>query len=67
MDINCKKKIQSVKLNLQNGQVEIILRALELYKYTTLKIWLSPLLYSFLFKSEKSTHLKFLINRNNVF
>ena len=31
--INCKKKIQSVKLNLQNGQVEIILRALELYKY----------------------------------
>ena len=33
MDINCKKKIQSVKLNLQNGQVEIILRALELYKY----------------------------------
>lgn len=28
--INCKKKIQSVKLNLQNGQVEIILRALEL-------------------------------------
>ena len=33
MDINCKKKIQSVKLNLQNGQVEIILRALELYKF----------------------------------
>lgn len=31
--INCKKKIQSVKLNLQKGQVEIILRALELYKY----------------------------------
>lgn len=33
MDTNHKKKVQSVKLNLQNGQVEIILRALELYKY----------------------------------
>ena len=33
MDTRHKKKVQSVKLNLQNGQVEIILRALELYKY----------------------------------
>ena len=33
MDNNEKKKIQSVQLKLQNGQVEIILRALELYKY----------------------------------
>lgn len=33
MDTNHKKKVKSVKLNLQNGQVEIILRALELYKY----------------------------------
>ena len=33
MDNNEKKKIQSVQLKLQNGQVDIILRALELYKY----------------------------------
>ena len=33
MDTSHKKKVQSVKLNLQNGQVEIILRALELYKF----------------------------------
>ena len=33
MNNNEKKKIQSVQLKLQNGQVEIILRALELYKY----------------------------------
>lgn len=33
MNNNGKKKIQSVQLKLQNGQVEIILRALELYKY----------------------------------
>ena len=33
MNTSHKKKVQSVKLNLQNGQVEIILRALELYKY----------------------------------
>lgn len=30
---NSNKKIQSVKLNLQSGQVEIIIRALELYKF----------------------------------
>ena len=33
METSHKKKVQSVKLNLQNGQVEIILRALELYKF----------------------------------
>ena len=33
MDNNEKKKIQSVQLKLQNGQVDIILLALELYKY----------------------------------
>ena len=33
MNNNEKKKIQSVQLKLQNGQVDIILRALELYKY----------------------------------
>ena len=33
MDNNEKKKIQSVQLKLQNGQVDIILQALELYKY----------------------------------
>ena len=33
MNTSHKKKLQSVNLNLQNGQVEIILRALELYKY----------------------------------
>lgn len=33
METSHKKKVQSVKLNLQNGQVEIILRAFELYKF----------------------------------